>query len=44
MEQEFFYKDEKAKLIPLCRSLLRYGREAVANSDFARLKAVVKAG
>lgn len=44
MEQNFFSSDERAKLIPLCRSLLRYGRDVVSHLDIRRLRATVKAG
>lgn len=44
MEQELFSSDERVKLLPLCRSLLRYGRDVVTADDFRRLKSVVKAG
>lgn len=39
-----FTPEEKTKLIPLCRSLLRYGREVIAPGDFAKLKKTITGG
>ncbi len=41
MEQVFFTAEERGQLIPLCRSLLRYGRGVVSSDDFNRLKSLV---
>lgn len=41
MEQDFFTKDEKKALRPLCRSLLRYGRDVVAADDYRNLKSLI---
>ena len=42
MEQGFFTAEETRQLVPLCRSLLRYGRGVVTDDDFNRLRAFVK--
>lgn len=42
MEQKFFTSDEIIRLKPLCRSLLRYGRDVVTRDDFSRLKSMIK--
>lgn len=42
MEQGFFTAEETRQLVPLCRSLLRYGRGVVTDDDFSRLRAFVK--
>lgn len=44
MEQVFFTAEESGRLVPLCRSLLRYGKDIVVAEDFRRLKAIVKDG
>ena len=41
MESTFFRDDERSQLLPLCRSLMRYGRGVVTADDFQRLKALV---
>ncbi|MDE5554058.1 MAG: RelA/SpoT family protein [Muribaculaceae bacterium] len=41
MESTFFIADEREQLLPLCRSLMRYGRDVVTSDDFQRLKALV---
>ncbi len=41
MEQVFFTAEERGQLIPLCRSLLRYGRGVASSDDFNRLKSLV---
>lgn len=42
MEQGFFTTEEKKALVPICRSLLRYGRGVVTDDDFGRLRTFVK--
>ena len=42
MEQGFFTAEETRQLIPMCRSLLRYGRGVVTDDDFSRLRSFVK--
>lgn len=41
MEQITFTADEREKLKPLCRALLRYGRDVVSSDDFRRLKTLI---
>lgn len=42
MEQEFFTAEEKTILLPLSRSLLRYGRDVITDHDYKRLKDFVR--
>lgn len=42
MEQGFFTAEEKTILLPLSRSLLRYGRDVITDSDYKRLKEFVR--
>lgn len=41
MEQAEFTAEEREKLKPLCRALMRYGRDVVSSDDFRRLKSLI---
>ena len=42
MEQVFLTVDEREKLKPMCRALLRYGRGVVPVDDFRRLRSLIE--
>ena len=44
MDNGFFTKDENARLVPLIRSLMRYGKGVIGPSDFSRLRELVAGG
>lgn len=44
MDDGFFTKDENARLVPLIRSLMRYGKGVIGSSDFSRLRELVAGG
>lgn len=44
MDDGFFTKDENARLVPLIRSLMRYGKGVIGPSDFSRLRELVAGG
>lgn len=41
---DFFTTEEIERLKPMCRSLLRYGRNVIDASDFRRLKSLIRKG
>lgn len=41
---DFFTSEEIVSIKPLCRSLLRYGRDVINPSDFRRIKTLIRQG